>query len=277
MNRRPSIRLLNVFFRSCTAVGVLVYLHAPTATAQDKATARPPALVAPESGVQWRDLKPAQRASLMPLERQWGGIGQNQKQKWLEIANRFPSMPADEQARIQARMADWAKLTPQERGQTRILFQEAKQVAPQDRKAQWDAYQALPQEQRRQLAARASPAASAGSADTTRKAGQVPAIRPERGDKPAMALQTKSNIIPNPTLAAAPKPVAPTVVQAQPGATTTLISKRPAPPAHQQTGLPKIAATPGFVDKSTLLPQRGPQGAATRSAAASEAQSTLRR
>ena len=77
--------------------------------------------------------------------------------------------------------------------------------------------------------------------------------------------------------AAAPKPVAPTVVQAQPGATTTLISKRPAPPAHQQTGLPKIAATPGFVDKSTLLPQRGPQGAATRSAAASEAQSTLRR
>jgi hypothetical protein len=59
------------------------------------------------------------------------------------------------------------------------------------------------------------------------------------------------------------------VVQAQPGATTTLISKRPTPPAHQQAGIPKIAATPEFVDKRTLLPQRGPQAAATRSAAAS--------
>jgi hypothetical protein len=26
--------------------------------------------------------------------------------------------------------------------------------------------------------------------------------------------------------------------------------------------MPKIAATPGFVDSTTLLPQRGPQGAA---------------
>jgi hypothetical protein len=53
-------------------------------------------------------------------------------------------------------------------------------------------------------------------------------------------------------------------LQAQPGATTTTINKRPAPPPHQQTGLPKIAASQGFVDKSTLLPKRGPQAAATR-------------
>ena len=59
-------------------------------------------------------------------------------------------------------------------------------------------------------------------------------------------------------------------VQAQPGATTTSMAKRAAPPAHQQTGLPKIAASPGFVDKTTLLPKRGPQGAAIRSIAASE-------
>jgi hypothetical protein len=31
--------------------------------------------------------------------------------------------------------------------------------------------------------------------------------------------------------------------------------------------MPKIAATPEFVNKATLLPQRGPQGAAMRSAA----------
>ena len=63
-----------------------------------------------------------------------------------------------------------------------------------------------------------------------------------------------------------PTAVAPTVVQAAPGATTTLVTRQASPPVHQQTGMPKIAATPGFVDRSTLLPKRGPQGAATRSA-----------
>ena len=52
-------------------------------------------------------------------------------------------------------------------------------------------------------------------------------------------------------------------MQAKPGATTTPLSARPSPPLHQQAGLPKVAATPGFVDSKTLLPQRGAQGAAT--------------
>ena len=73
--------------------------------------------------------------------------------------------------------------------------------------------------------------------------------------------------MPNPAESASPRAVAPTVVQGQPGATTTLMSKRPNPPSHQQPGLPKIAASPGFVDKATLLPQRGPQSAAVHSAA----------
>ncbi len=94
--------------------------------------------------------------------------------------------------------------------------------------------------------------------------------RSDKLDKSARdaAPQAKSNIVPNPAFASPPKAVAPTVVQARPGATTTLITKRPTPPRHQQTGMPKIAATPEFVNKATLLPQRGPQGAATRSAAA---------
>jgi hypothetical protein len=60
-------------------------------------------------------------------------------------------------------------------------------------------------------------------------------------------------------------------VQAPTGATTSLVTRQPAPPAHQQTGLPKIAATPTFVDRTTLLPQRGPQGAAMRTSASSPA------
>jgi hypothetical protein len=65
--------------------------------------------------------------------------------------------------------------------------------------------------------------------------------------------------------------VAATVIQARPGATTTLVSKPPTPPVHQQIGLPKITASPSFVDKATLLPIRGPQGAATVSVNTSDA------
>ena len=52
------------------------------------------------------------------------------------------------------------------------------------------------------------------------------------------------------------------MIQRGSGATTNLVSKPTTPPMHQQTGLPKVAATPGFVDSATLLPKRGAQGAA---------------
>ena len=231
----------------------------------------PPAKPGVEEGVRWSELKPAQRTALKPLERDWSGIDATRKQKWVELSGRYQKMSPDEQARVQARMSEWTKLSPQERGAARLNFQEAKQLPAQDRQARWDAYQALPPEKRRELAERAQP-----PADAARKNA---AAVPRNGDaKPGRdAPQAKSNIVPNPAYAAPPKPVAPTVLRAGPGATTTLMSKRPAPPSHQQTGLPKIAATPEFVNKSTLLPQRGPQAAATRSAAASGAADPAKR
>jgi len=221
----------------------------------------PPAKPGVEEGIRWNDLKPAQRAALKPLERDWSGIDATRKQKWIDISGRYQKMSPDEQSRLQARMNEWTKLSPQERGAARMNFQEAKQVPAQDRQARWNAYQALPPEKRRELAERAQP-----PADTRKNA----AVVPRNGDGKAArdVPSPKSNLVPNPAYAAPPKPVAPTVLRAGPGATTTLISKRPAPPSHQQTGLPKIAATPEFVNKSTLLPQRGPQAAGTRSSGA---------
>jgi len=207
----------------------------------------------PEQGVRWQELKPAQQTLLKPLEREWSGIGAQHKQKWIEMSARFPTMSPPEQARIQERMAEWARLTPQQRSQARLHFQEAKQLPASDRKARWDAYQALSPEQKEQLARRAAPPSAASDKASAREGQQ----------------QAKSNIVPNPALTARPRVISPVVVQASPGVTTSPITKRPTPPAHQQTGLPKIAATPGFVDKATLLPQRGPQGAAVRSVSAS--------
>lgn len=205
-------------------------------------------------GPSWQSLSAQQRSALAPLQADWHAIDADRKAKWLEIARRYPRLPADEQQRLHARMADWTRLSPSERARARLNYQETKQIATQDRRAQWQAYQALPESERKALAQRSRP-------DPARNA--PPAAPPA-----ARALiEAKRNIVGNPSLAARPpKPVAPTVVQAAPGATTTLVTRQPAPPSHQQAGMPKIAATPGFVDRTTLLPKRGPQGAATRSA-----------
>ena len=214
----------------------------------------------PEEGPRWQKLGSRQRDALKPLQQEWSDIDASSKLKWMQLADRMPEMHPEERSRIQARMADWAKLTPAERGQARLRYQEAKQVPLSDRRSRWDAYQALSAEQKHELAARA---AAARKAPSTARRGEEGAAgrfdRPGRG-----GTQAKSNIVPNPAYSAPPRPIGPTVIQAAPGATTTLITRRPTPPAHQQTGLPKIAATPEFVDKSTLLPQRGPQGAAVR-------------
>lgn len=215
----------------------------------------------------WNTLSTAQRAALEPLAREWATIDGDRKRKWIEIAERMPRMSAAQQARMQTRMTEWAHLTPQARGQVRMHFQEARQVAPQNRKESWDAYLALPAEQRRQLADRAALLAPSAAARSDRNAAK-PAKGADAVDRDDA--QAKSNIVSNPPLAPSPKVIAPTVVQAASGATTTLMSRRPAPPAHQQTGLPKIVAMPGFVDSTTLLPQRGAQGAAVRPVAASE-------
>jgi hypothetical protein len=200
-----------------------------------------------QAGPSWQQLSAQQRGALAPLENEWSSIDEPRKRKWLDLAERLPKMSPDERQRIQDRMADWSRLSPDERGRARQRYQESRGISAQERQQRWEAYQALPAERRRELAQEVRPPRNVPDAKTG-----------------SAREQKKSNIVPNPSYAAPPKPVAPSVLQARPGATTTLMSRPPAPPPPQQTGLPKIAAQPGFVDRSTLLPQRGPQGAATR-------------
>lgn len=219
-------------------------------------------MVASVSGAAWASLTPAQQSSLAPLKKDWQTIDAPRKQKWLEIAARMPSMPPEERQRVQARMTEWARMTPDERGLARLQFQEARQISPQERQSRWDAYLALPVEERRALANSARTVPQASRASVRGPAG-------EPATAPATASVQKNNMVTAPSTNTAAKTVAPTVVQAKPGASTTLISKTATPPAHAQVGQPKIATGQGKVDRSTLLPQAGPQSAA---AAASSAQ-----
>ena len=199
----------------------------------------------------WAGLAPTQKQALAPLQRDWAALDEQQRAKWLEMASRFPLMKPEDRARLQARMAEWAHMTPAERSRARLQFQESRNLPSTDRQAQWQAYQALPEAERRALAQRAKPAPAKANAS-------VPGAAPTGIAQPATG---KSNVV-QASVSPRTRAVSPTAQQARPGATTTTMTTRAAPPAHHQAGMPKIAATSGFVDPATLLPQRGPQGAA---------------
>jgi hypothetical protein len=237
---------------------LLIALLAGPCLAAEPAVASPAAsgTVArrPETGgPSWAGLTAQQRATLAPLATDWASIEPTSKSKWLDVATRFPAMPAGEQQRVQQRMAEWARMSPTERGRARLSFQESKQFTPEQKQARWEAYQALPDAQRRALADRAKPPS-------------VVAKAPDAASAPmsgvAAAQQAASRPTPAGTLV---KQVAPTLVQAKPGATTRLMTAPSEPPAHHHPGQPKIAAKPGQVDRSTLLPRSGPQAAAAAS------------
>jgi hypothetical protein len=205
------------------------------------------------SDIQWSQLTASERKVLQPLKDQWGLIGPAPKQKWRDIAARYPAMTAEQQARTTSRMSEWAAMTPTQRNAARLQFEQVKQMPAPERQARWDAYKSLPAEQRDALSKQAAERAPA-------------AALAARQNKPADRPQVKSNIVETTRPSAKAQPVGPVTVQAAVGASTRPITQSPTPPRHQQAGMPKIAASPGFVDSATLLPQRGPQGAAVEAA-----------
>lgn len=239
------------------------------AGAADGATAPPApprATAASETATPWAELSRAQKQALAPLERDWPFIDGVRQRKWVELAGRLPSMPEAERARIQQRMAQWASLTPAKRNQVRLQFLEAQSLPAEQRQARWQEYQALGAEEKKALARQAPVAPVNGSAAerlTARSADKKDPLAPN-GTPPG-----KQNVVQAPAPAVNRSGTA-TTLQAKPGATTRPLTTPASPPAHHQTGLPKIVATEGFVDPATLLPKRGPQGAAVRSALSNE-------
>lgn len=194
-----------------------------------------------EDGVPWAALNASHRMALAPLQDQWPSLSATTKEKWVGVARRMAAMQPVERERIQGRMADWARLTPVQRGQARLYFQEARNVSPEVRSEQWKRYNELSDDEKRQLIARAVPPAATRAVSGPRG----PTFSVNDG-QPAM----KINTTPASSSVAVPKRIAPSVVQAQPGATTTLISSRPQPPLHQPAGMPKIgiASAPAAVE-----------------------------
>jgi hypothetical protein len=112
-----------------------------------------PSISAKESNSLWQNLTPSQKKALAPLAPHWAQISPAQKNKWLAMSNNFDNLSPREQATLHNRMADWASLSPQQRAQARLSFNETKPLGVDQKKSQWEAYQALSQDDRKKLAA----------------------------------------------------------------------------------------------------------------------------
>jgi len=125
------------------------------------------------SGPQWHELKGTQRQILEPLVGAWGSLTPDQKSKWVAISRNYVSMVPADQEKLKNRMVEWAALKPQERQQARLNFAETKKFAPTERASNWDAYQALSPDEKKNLAKIAPP----------KPAGAAIAVKPATSDK----------------------------------------------------------------------------------------------
>ncbi len=210
----------------------------------------------------WDALPLRQRVALQPLSEHWASMDDARREKWLAVADRYWSLSPTEQKRSQARMSQWAHLPSRERGEARLRYQQFQQLSPSERKAKWDAYQALPEDEKRRLARMAQRQAKPVILPDN-VAGPREAQQAFGGKRALMAPNTanKRSALPN-TPGPAPEAVAPTLIKAGAGATTHLVNQRLQAPKFQHMGQPRVAATKNLVDPVTLLPKKGAQGAA---------------
>lgn len=176
------------------------------------------------SGPVWFELSPLQQQALAPLASSWNtNMSAAQKRKWLEISRNYGALPPEGQAMLNSRMNDWVNLSPQQRAQARLNFGKtkelAKQLTPEEKKARWEAYQALSAEEKQKLAAKASP----------RPKGAATAVKPVAPQKLAalpMQAASKPGSKPTPKIihslpATAPVRAVPPAGQTAPAANDT--------------------------------------------------------
>lgn len=245
--KSPSVRLPGAVLCAGAALVLAMGGWAAMACAQGPATAAssPPAatasstsVVRPASKPLWRDLSAKQQQALLPLAAHWDRLSEAHKRKWLAFSRNYAQLSATEKTTLHSRMTDWAALSQQQRAQARFNFAEVKQVPADERKAKWEAYQALSPEEKRSLAERAAP----------RPPGATGAIRPVPAQKlaPVPSGGTKGQHTARIELTPPPPP-APPMIAAPPVAVDT--------PAPAPAPVPAPAPAPAPVPPARMTEQ----------------------
>ena len=197
----------------------------------------------PEVGPPWSSLTTRQKEALYPLANRWALLSEAQKRNWLNLAAGFHALPSEEQAKMLERITDWANLSAQQRSQARLNYATAAKLRADDRRAQWEAYQALSAEEKKRLAARAAPrpkgAATAIHPVSPKKLARVPAAinTPPAVPNPPKIVAPADH---QPAPSQAPAPIA---VEASPVTMPSAVSA-PLAPLEPASGAPGTTEEP---------------------------------
>ncbi|SOY57427.1 DUF3106 domain-containing protein [Cupriavidus taiwanensis] len=154
LRRRLAALLAGAGAAACWAL-LPAAAQAQGASTVDGAATSPPAQPAQPVSARpaWADLSPVNQRILAPLQPLWDSMPELNRHKWLRIAARYPKYSPAEQARLQARMAEWVRMTPQQRRLARENYQITRSLPTQKKAEAWDKYQQLSEEQKKKLAA----------------------------------------------------------------------------------------------------------------------------
>ena len=139
--------------------------------------------VGPDIRPYWTELTPAQQQALAPLASQWNKMDSNHKSKWLAIGAKYAALPPEKQQRMHDNMRDWLTLTPEQHRVAREAYARAQKLPPEQKTAQWQQYQQLPEEQKQKLAADA--AAKKHVANLPNQQSKIKTVEPLKPVKPA--------------------------------------------------------------------------------------------
>ncbi len=201
----------------------LLGISAPS-IAQNTTTSQAPSL---PGRPLWSDLTEAQQQALAPLSEQWPTMNEPHKRKWLALSQNFSQLSADGQVTLQSRMLEWAALSPQKRAAARLNFAGVQQLPQDDKKAKWEAYQALSPEAKRKLAAQ-QPQAVTGAAPVAKPVAASKLVLPPAAtaNKPLPRIAT-DQLAPITLLPQAATPVTAPAASAPAPATSSAESTEP--------------------------------------------------
>jgi isopenicillin N synthase-like dioxygenase len=95
-------------------------------------------------------LSKRQKLALAPLAADWHELTAQQRHKWLALSRNFFELSDEEQR-------EWAALSPRQRSQARFHFNATQSLSAQDKRAQWEAYQALSDQEKHKLSSGPKP------------------------------------------------------------------------------------------------------------------------
>ncbi len=135
----------NKTFRNLGLLRGAFLIALATLTLQVSYAADPPARTSLLKSVEplWVDLSASQKSFLKPLEKQWYELTTSERKSWVALANKVPKLAPAEQRKANAKILEWAALSPEQRKLARENYRLAQNLPKEEREQLWKRYESL--------------------------------------------------------------------------------------------------------------------------------------